>query len=306
MSSVQNISRHMFLVDTSRSRVTTNHWADLYEESGRCSSTSTEDVTPTSGLWFQNQVLPRRGNGYSRHLIKILTWGYNRDSPRHLCQPCIHQHWGEMRLTTCKQGWPTAKYPCRHNHHWMARWYERCSESFMTIPWTMWFTHCRGWTYPTWRSNHHSPRREEGLEQINQGHLGTSKCQYRARQCICILDWHQQRHQTTSRNIPTCQGHWPQEPRQPLKPTPPPEWPWQQMEADFMIFDESEYLVIINYYSKMPIVQKMPTSQCNSVKMITILKQVVCRTWNTRRDPIRQWIPVYKSPLYRIHKGLEH
>ena len=41
-----------------------------------------------------------------------------------------------------------------------------------------------------------------------------------------------------------------------------------------MMFDGSEYLVIIDYYSKMPIVWKMPTSQCNSVKMITVLKEL--------------------------------
>ena len=40
------------------------------------------------------------------------------------------------------------------------------------------------------------------------------------------------------------------------------------------MFDGSEYLVIVNYYSKMPIVWKMPTSQCNSAKMITILKEL--------------------------------
>ena len=137
---------------------------DLYKESGRCPSMSTEDVTPTSWLRFHNQVLPRRGNDYSRHLIEILSWGYTRDSPRHLCQPYIHQCWEEMRLPTHNQGWPTAKCYCRHNHHWMARWYQGCSKSTMTIPWTMWFTHCRGWTYPTWRSNHCSPgREEEGL-----------------------------------------------------------------------------------------------------------------------------------------------
>ena len=47
------------------------------------------------------------------------------------------------------------KCPCRHNHCWMARWYQECYKRIMTIPWTMWFTHCRGW-----RSNHCSP--EEG------------------------------------------------------------------------------------------------------------------------------------------------
>ena len=41
-----------------------------------------------------------------------------------------------------------------------------------------------------------------------------------------------------------------------------------------MMFDGSEYLVIVDYYSKMPTVQKMPTSQCNCAKMITVLKEL--------------------------------
>ena len=41
-----------------------------------------------------------------------------------------------------------------------------------------------------------------------------------------------------------------------------------------MMFDGSEYLVIVDYYSKMPIVRKMPTSQCNSAKTITVLKEL--------------------------------
>ena len=41
-----------------------------------------------------------------------------------------------------------------------------------------------------------------------------------------------------------------------------------------MMFDGSEYLVIVDYYSKMPIIWKMPTSQCNSAKMITVLKEL--------------------------------
>ena len=41
-----------------------------------------------------------------------------------------------------------------------------------------------------------------------------------------------------------------------------------------MTFDGSEYLVIVDYYSKMPMVWKMPTSQCNSAKVITVLKEL--------------------------------
>ena len=40
------------------------------------------------------------------------------------------------------------------------------------------------------------------------------------------------------------------------------------------MFDGSEYLVIIDYYSKMPIVRKMLTLQCNSAKTITVLKEL--------------------------------
>ena len=111
------------------------------------------------------------------------------------------------------------------------------------------------------------------MEQIHQGHLGTSKCQYRARHCVCWPGINKDIERLVEA-CPTCQRHRPQEPRQPLKPTPPPEQPWQLLGADFMTFDGSEYLVIVDYYSKMPIVRKMPTSQCNSAKTITVLKEL--------------------------------
>ena len=115
--------------------------------------------------------------------------------------------------------------------------------------------------------------RKKVLEQIHQGHLGTSKCQYRARQCVYWPGINKDIEQQVEA-CATCQRHRPQEPRQPLKPTPPPERPWQQLGADFMMFDGSKYLVIVDYYSKMPIVWKMPTSQCNSAKTITVLKEL--------------------------------
>ena len=41
-----------------------------------------------------------------------------------------------------------------------------------------------------------------------------------------------------------------------------------------MMFDGSEYLVIVDYYSKIPTARKMPTPQCNSSKMIAVLKEL--------------------------------
>ena len=73
---------------------------------------------------------------------------------------------------------------------------------------------------------------------------------------------------------PTCQHHHPQEPRQPLQPTPAPECPWQHLGADFFTFDGFEYLVIINYYTKMLFIRKIPPSQCNAAKTIALLKEM--------------------------------
>ena len=41
-----------------------------------------------------------------------------------------------------------------------------------------------------------------------------------------------------------------------------------------MSFDGSEYLVIVDYYSKMPIIRKMPTSHCTAARAITHLKEL--------------------------------
>ena len=64
--------------------------------------------------------------------------------------------------------------------------------------------------------------RKKVLEQIHQGHLGTSKCQYRARQCIYLPGINKDIEQLVEA-CTTCQTHQPQELRQPLKPTLPPE-----------------------------------------------------------------------------------
>ena len=73
---------------------------------------------------------------------------------------------------------------------------------------------------------------------------------------------------------PTYQHHCPQEPRQPLQPSPAPEHPWQHIGTDFFTFDGFEYLVIIDYYTKMPFIRKILPTQCNVAKTISMLKEL--------------------------------
>ena len=53
-----------------------------------------------------------------------------------------------------------------------------------------------------------------------------------------------------------------------------PECPWQLLGTDYFHFDRSEYLVVTDYYSKMPIRRRIPVSQCNASKIISVLKEL--------------------------------
>ena len=103
--------------------------------------------------------------------------------------------------------------------------------------------------------------------------MGITKCQYHARQCVYWPGINEDIRKMVEA-CPTCQRHHPQEPRQPLQPTPAPECPWQHIGADFFTFDGFEYLVIVDYYTKMPFIRKIPPSQCNAAKTISVLKEL--------------------------------
>ena len=150
------------------------------------------------------------------------------------------------------------------------------------------------------------PLSERGkvLESIHDGHLGISKCQFQARQCVYWPGINADIRKMVEA-CPTCQRHCPQEPRQPLQSTPTSERPWQHLGADYFSFDGSEYLVIVDYYTKMPFVRKMSPSQCNSARTIAVLKELR-RTWNSRSNPDGQRPTVHQPPVCRVHQGLEH
>ena len=103
--------------------------------------------------------------------------------------------------------------------------------------------------------------------------MGISKCQNRARYCVhwprinsdikCLIE-----------SCPTCQCHCAQEPQQLLQPTPAPEHPWQLLGAEYFHCEGPEYLVVNDYYSKMPIIIGIHASQCNASKTISGLKEL--------------------------------
>ena len=112
------------------------------------------------------------------------------------------------------------------------------------------------------------------LHTIHTGHLGIEKCRLRANTCVY---WHGMSRdiETFVKQCITCRTHQNSQPREPLHQHDIPEHPWQTLGTDIMMFDGHDYIIVTDYYSKMPFVHKMTKSgQTTSAHIITYMKQL--------------------------------
>ena len=115
--------------------------------------------------------------------------------------------------------------------------------------------------------------REYSLQQLHAGHQGITKTRLLARD----VTWWPGIHSDIERMVAachTCQRYMPAQPEAPLQVTPVPSRPWQHVATDLFLWDGNEYLVVADYFSKMHFVRKIPTSQANSAKIISILNEI--------------------------------
>ena len=94
---------------------------------------------------------------------------------------------------------------------------------------------------------------------------------------MCLLAWHQSRHQMCYSSMCYMPAPSPTGTSTAAQANPATECPWQHLGAIFMHFDGNKYLIIIDYYSKMPFIHKIPPSQCNAAKMISTLKELFAK-----------------------------
>ena len=106
--------------------------------------------------------------------------------------------------------------------------------------------------------------KEHGNQQVPKENQDTVCIGLELTQTSIALSNHTQHASVTAhRNQNSCSSQY-----QPL------ECPWQLLSADYFHFDGSEYLVVTDYYSKMPIIRRIPSSQCNASKTISVLKEL--------------------------------
>ena len=169
---------------------------------------------------------------------------------------------------------PPAPHPCWNHYCQLARGSQGCP------PWPV------GLLEPWWCHDNRdgillhgeailipTMEREEFLCWIHEGHQGITKCQLCTQNCVYWLGINKEI-QYVIKACETCQCFRPWQPCALLNPTLPSTQPWQHIGTDLFEFNQHEYLVLTNYYSHMPIIWKVPHGQCNSSKVISLLKEI--------------------------------
>ena len=96
------------------------------------------------------------------------------------------------------------------------------------------------------------------LEMIHTVHQGINRCQQRARSCVYWPGMNQDIEDLISTCTP-CQTHQASQQREPMEPLMPdvPNVPWNTIGTDLFTVNDQTYLIIADYYSKFPFVERL-------------------------------------------------
>ena len=110
-------------------------------------------------------------------------------------------------------------------------------------------------------------------EKLHMRHQGVQRCRLRAKISVW---WSGISHQVENivKQCPICAcTHIPR--KEPMIPSELPDFPWQKVGTDLFHFQGSSYLVVVDYFSRYPEIQKL--SSTNSHSIIVALKNVFSR-----------------------------
>ena len=113
----------------------------------------------------------------------------------------------------------------------------------------------------------------ETLSKLHQGHQGIVRCRLRAKISVWWPGLAKQLANFIEKCLECARDAKPA--REPLIPTSLPAYPWQNVAADIFNLKGEEYLVIVDYFSRYPEVQKLKSTTTQSV--VNILKAAFAR-----------------------------
>ena len=114
---------------------------------------------------------------------------------------------------------------------------------------------------------------KEVLHKIHYGHQGMEKCKLRAKSCVFLHNINQDVDQDRLVQLcDACKEHQKMQGAETLMPHEIPVRPWQIVAADLFHFEGSNFILIVDYYSKYPFVRKL--NNFSSQDVINTMKQV--------------------------------
>ncbi|CAB4019464.1 sec1 family domain-containing 2 [Paramuricea clavata] len=116
--------------------------------------------------------------------------------------------------------------------------------------------------------------RPEMLEKIHAGHMGTEKCKKRARD---VLYWPGMNSQIEEMVLkcPTCLEYRPSNQKEPMIVQPTPTIPWDTVATDLFYWNNSNYLLVVDYFLRYFEIAKLP--DIKSSTLVTYMKSIFAR-----------------------------
>ena len=110
------------------------------------------------------------------------------------------------------------------------------------------------------------------LQQLHYGHQGMEKTKLRAKDAV-FWNGINKDIENLIKECQTCQANMPSQTSESLMPHEIPSKAWQIVGTELFNLNNCEYLIVVDYYSKFPIIRKM-TSQYTSSIVISAMKQI--------------------------------
>ena len=114
---------------------------------------------------------------------------------------------------------------------------------------------------------------KETLGKLHSGHQGMVRCRLRAKSSVW---WPGLNKQLTDfvHNCPAC-AQMARPKKEPLLPTPLPDYPWQRIATDLFTLSGNDYLVVVDYFSRYPEVIQLQSTTSKTI--INTLKSLFAR-----------------------------
>lgn len=106
--------------------------------------------------------------------------------------------------------------------------------------------------------------RNEMLTRIHENHMDMERCKRRARDIIFWPRMNEQIDAVVSK-CKTCQEHQMSNQKEPMMQTPMPTRPWQMVATDLFQWEQKDYMVVVDYYSRYVEIAKMEETRSQTI-----------------------------------------